>query len=129
MQHLYHGFGYAASHFVRPVRQCGDADFAQFTQVTVVKTDYGNILGNPNAGIGQFLDQPVGDFVVVADDGSAAAKVLFDKGGQKPAVLMFLQFFNIGAAEPADVFVGKLHIHVPQAAAGAKITFRPLLVV
>ena len=65
-------FSDAFTHFMRCMSQCGNAHAAQFAQVAVVETDYGKILRHMNVCIGQFFDQPICHFVVIADNGGAA---------------------------------------------------------
>ena len=50
--------------------QRSDLHGGKFAEIGIVKTDNADIFGNPQIFIRQFFDEPVGDFIVIRDNGS-----------------------------------------------------------
>ena len=114
---------------MRAMRQGGDAGVTQIAQITVVKAHDGDILGNPDIRIVKLLDEPIGDLVVVADDGGAPGKTVLDKVCQKAGVLPGLQGVQISGGKPADMRVHQQKPFVPQAGGYTVIPLRSLHII
>ena len=85
--------------------QAGDR---QFTQVTVVKTRDADIFRNMKSRIGEFFDQPVGDFVIMADNGGTGTQISFYKIRKKSGILFFFEVDELLGREPGDrIFIGR----------------------
>ena len=61
----------------------------QFAQIAVIETDYADIFRYMAACIGKLFNQPVSDFVIMADDGRTGFQISLDKVRKKSGILFF----------------------------------------
>lgn len=79
------------SHFVRFMGKRGQRRRGQFAQIAVIETDYADIFRYMAACIGKLFNQPVSDFVIMADDGRTGFQISLDKVRKKSGILFFLE--------------------------------------
>ena len=102
---------------------------AQFTEIAVGETDDGDILRHFETGVGQLVDHPVGDLVILADQRGTAGQLFVDEVREKPGVLLFLQQIQLGGCIPADPFIGNQQSGIPHIVLQAMITLYALHIV
>ena len=68
-----------------------ESGFGEFTQEAVVEAHDAHIFRHILSCACKFFDEPVGNFIILTNDGRAGTEILADKIREKPGCLLFLQ--------------------------------------
>ena len=60
-----------SSHFMVFMRQGSDLYGRKLAEIGIIKADNADIFRNPQISIRQFFDEPIGDLIVITDNGSS----------------------------------------------------------
>ena len=77
----------------------------------------------------RFLNEPVSNFIIVADDSGAVPQAVLEEMCEEPCILAQLQGFDIQGSEPSGVLVFQKQSLIPQAGRNALIAFMALYVI